>query len=64
MESMRKENKLNSYINNPDFIDFYCYKEDKWLRNAGLEEKLIAVFGNIESALKAFDTYAKEEEKI
>lgn len=61
---MENENKLRGYINKPDFIDFYCYKEDKWLQNAGLKEKLIAVFGSIESALKAFDTYAKEEGKI
>lgn len=58
---MENENKLSGYISNPDFIDFYCYKEDKWLQNAGLKEKLKAVFGSIENALEAFDAYAKEE---
>lgn len=64
MSPMEKENKLSDYINNPDFIDFYCYKEDKWLQYAGWKEKLTAVFGSIENALEAFDAYAKEEEKI
>lgn len=53
--------KLAAHGEDPDFVDFYCYKEDKWLQNAGLEEKLIAVFGSVDNALKAFDTYAKEE---
>ncbi|MDO8445103.1 MAG: hypothetical protein Q7T53_03190 [Deltaproteobacteria bacterium] len=46
-----KNSKFNSYINSPDFIDFYCYREDKWLQNAELEEKLIAVFGSVKKAL-------------
>lgn len=43
-----------------EFIDFYCYMEDKWLQIAELHEKIIAVFGSIENAKKAFEEYKSE----
>lgn len=33
------------------FVNFYSYFEDKWLQNAELKDKLIAVFGSVENAL-------------
>lgn len=52
--------KLSGYINNPDFIEFYCYKEDKWQQYADWEEKLIAVFGSVEKAIDEFETYISQ----
>jgi len=49
-----KNNELIELIENPDFIDYYSYKEDKWLQDANWEEKLIAVFGSIENAVNEF----------
>lgn len=48
------QQKINELKTNPAFIEFYCYHEDKWLQYATWEEKLIAVFGNIENAIKQF----------
>lgn len=45
---------LKSLCKEKSFIDFYSYKEDKWLQNAELEEKLIVVFGSVENALKEY----------
>lgn len=45
---------LKSLCKEKSFIDFYSYREDKWLQNAELEEKLIAVFGNIENAINEY----------
>ena len=45
---------------NQDFIDFYCQKEDKWFQNTELIEKINAVFGNSENAIKEFEKYRIE----
>ncbi len=45
---------LISLINNPEFIDFLCYKEDKWLQNSNFEEKIKAIFGSVEQAQEEF----------
>lgn len=50
-----KKNKIKDLIKNPQFIDFYSYREDKWLQNSDWEEKLIGIFGSIENAIKEFD---------
>ncbi len=55
-----KNEKLKMLEANSDFIDFYCYMEDKWLQNADLLEKLIAVFGSVENAEVKFEKYKKE----
>ncbi len=54
------QEKLKSLSGNSDFIDFYCYKEDKWLQYTDLDEKIIAVFGSIENAEIEFEKYKKE----
>lgn len=55
---MKQEEKskilLSNLINNPDFINFLCYKEDKWLQNSTFEEKVKAFFGSIEKANEEF----------
>lgn len=53
---MKKEIKLKigELKSNSSFIDFYSYYEDKWLQNADWNEKLIAVFGSVENAIKQF----------
>ncbi|MBW7844638.1 MAG: hypothetical protein H3C45_03130 [Bacteroidia bacterium] len=55
-----KNEKLKMLEANRDFIDFYCFKEDKWLQNADFEEKLVAVFGSIEQAETEFNEFKKE----
>ena len=55
-----KNEKLKMLEANSDFIDFYCFKEDKWLQNADLNEKVIAVFGSIENAEIEFEKHKKE----
>jgi hypothetical protein len=55
-----KEEILRKLEASSDFIDFYCYKEDKWLQNANLNEKIIAVFGSIENAEMEFKKYKKD----
>jgi hypothetical protein len=55
-----KNNKLNILLEDSNFVDFYCYKEDKWLQNAEFEEKLIAIFGSVENAEIEFENYKIE----
>ncbi len=45
---------LSKLINNSDFIDFMCYREDKWLQNSTFEEKIKTIFGNAERAEEDF----------
>jgi hypothetical protein len=45
----------------PSFVEWYCFKEDKWLQNANFEEKLIAIFGSVENANKSYEKYLIEE---
>jgi hypothetical protein len=45
---------------NEDFIDFFCQKEDKWLQHADFNEKINAIFGNTEIAIKEFEKYKLE----
>ncbi len=52
--------EINNLKNNQDFIDFYCQKEDKWLQNAELIEKINVVFGNFDNAIKEFEEYKIE----
>jgi len=54
--------KLKALSENQEFLDFFCYKEDKWLQYAELDEKLIAVFGSIENAEKEFEKYKAENQ--
>lgn len=51
---MKNKEKFE-FTENPDFQNFYSYKEDKWLQNANWEEKLIAVFGSVENAKNEFE---------
>lgn len=48
---------LDKLINNSDFIDFICYREDKWLQNSTFEEKIKTIFGSI---LKAKEEFRKD----
>lgn len=52
--------KLAAYEKDPEFESWYCYMENKWLQNADWEEKLIAVFGSVENALKEFEAYTNK----
>ena len=49
------EQRIDDLKLNQDFIDFYCFREDKWLQNANWNEKLKAIFGTIENAIKEFE---------
>ena len=49
-----KNEKLKELIKNSDFVDFYSYKEDKWLQYADIEQKLITVFGSVDKAIEEF----------
>jgi hypothetical protein len=48
---------ISTLINDERFIEFYCQKEDKWLQNAELAEKVSAIFGNLENAVNEFESY-------
>ncbi len=39
MSELKTKQRLHYYIENPDFVSWYCYMEDKWLQNADWEEK-------------------------
>lgn len=49
------------YEKDPSFVEWYCYMEDKWLQNAEFEEKLVAVFGSAQNAVKRYEAYITEE---
>lgn len=51
---------LSILKNDEMFVDFFCLKEDKWLQNAELETKLLAIFGNLETVIKEFEIYKRE----
>lgn len=55
-----KSKKLKALEKNQDFIDFFRYREDKWLQYADLDERIIAVFGTIKNAEKEFEKYKTE----
>ncbi len=55
-----KNKKIKTLEQNNDFVDFYCYMEDKWLQNAEFDQKLIAVFGSVENAEIEFEKYKEE----
>ncbi len=55
-----KNKKIKKLEQNNDFVDFYCYMEDKWLQNAEFDQKLIAVFGSVENAEIEFEKYKEE----
>jgi hypothetical protein len=54
-------NSLADYKKDPDFELWYCHMEDKWLQNANWEEKLIALFGSVENAIRRYETYLTKE---
>lgn len=45
---------LSRLINNSDFIDFICYREDRWFQNSTFEEKIKILFGSVEKADEEF----------
>lgn len=49
------EQKIDELKSNQAFIDFYCFREDKWLQNANWDEKIKAIFGTNENAVKEFE---------
>jgi|AP12_2_1047962.scaffolds.fasta_scaffold01873_4 superoxide dismutase len=55
---MRRKEKskilLSNLTNNPEFIEFICYKEDKWLQYSTFEEKIKTFFGSIKKAKEEF----------
>lgn len=55
---MRQKEKskiiLSKLVDNPDFIDFICYREDKWLQNSTFEEKIRTFFGSVQKADEDF----------
>jgi hypothetical protein len=46
---------LNKVLTSEDFVDFFCYWEDKWLQYADWNVKIPAIFGSLESAIEAFE---------
>lgn len=46
---------ITELLQNSEFINFLCYKEDKWLQNVEMKVKLIAIFGSIEKAIIEFN---------
>lgn len=55
MKSNKKsEKRISVLTNNPEFIEFLCYKEDKWLQNSSYQEKIYAFFGSLDNAEKEF----------
>lgn len=61
MIGQMNSNNLAFYEKDPNFQLWYCYMEDHWLQNADLEEKLIALFGSIESAVRRYEKYLTKE---
>ena len=55
------EKKLSYYKDDEGFEYWYCYMEDKWLQNADWEEKLTALFGSVENAIKRYEAHIAEE---
>ena len=55
------KNNLAHYEKNSNFQLWYCYMEDRWLQNADWEEKLIALFGSVENAMRRYETYLTKE---
>ena len=52
--------ELEKLKKDKEFIDFYIAKEDKWLQNSNLDDKIKAIFGNIENAKIEFEKYKVE----
>lgn len=52
---------LADYEKDPNFDLWYCYMEDKWLQYADWEEKLTAIFGSVENAIKEYEIYFEKE---
>lgn len=48
-------NRLKELLANDEFVNFLCYKEDKWLQNSDIESKLNVIFGSVESAVYEFN---------
>lgn len=54
MKESQTDIRLTKYAKRKDFVDFLCYREEKWLQYSNLEEKLKAIFGSVENGLKEF----------